>query len=56
MSDAFHNPPARPWAQAQPTPGPMFRCARCDKPRLPQGRRLQRVMGLRTWVCAGCAK
>ena len=33
-----------------------FMCARCAKPRLSQGRKLQRVQGLRTWVCKGCAK
>lgn len=34
---------------------PTFRCAGCDKPRLATGRKLLRVMGLKTWVCAECA-
>lgn len=34
----------------------LFQCMRCAKPKPQQGRRLQRVQGLRTWVCAGCAK
>ena len=41
-------------------PGPglqaTFRCGRCDKPRQSLGRKLQRVLGLRTWVCKGCVK
>lgn len=34
----------------------LFNCMRCSKPKPQTGRRLQRVQGLRTWVCAGCAK
>lgn len=32
-----------------------FRCAVCSKFRLVAGRRLQRVHGLKTWVCKDCA-
>ena len=34
----------------------LFACMRCGKNKPQQGRKLQRVQGLRTWVCAGCAK
>lgn len=34
----------------------LFNCMRCALPKPQTGRRLQRVQGLRTWVCAGCAK
>ena len=34
----------------------LFHCMRCALPKPQTGRRLQRVQGLRTWVCAGCAK
>ena len=34
----------------------LFRCAACGNPRQCLGRRLQRVHGLRQWVCKGCAK
>lgn len=34
----------------------LFQCMRCAKPKPQTGRKLQRVQGLRTWVCAGCAK
>lgn len=33
-----------------------FRCGACCKPKPITGRRLKRVMGLRQYVCAGCAK
>lgn len=33
-----------------------FRCAACCKHKPIRGRRLQRVLGLRQYVCAGCAK
>ena len=33
-----------------------FCCARCAKHKPTPGRKLQRVGGLRQWVCAGCAK
>lgn len=46
---------------AQRNPGgggmaPAFLCAACNKRKDSNGRRLERVFGLRTWVCAGCAK
>lgn len=31
-----------------------FMCGRCHKPRLQLGRKLQRVLGVRCFVCAGC--
>jgi hypothetical protein len=45
----------------QPAAGPghsgAWLCALCGKPQFVQaGRRLRRVRGLRTWVCARCAK
>ena len=33
-----------------------FKCGACCKPKPIQGRRLKRVLGLRQYVCAGCAK
>jgi hypothetical protein len=33
-----------------------FRCAACAGVRLVQGRKLQRVQGLRQFVCKGCVK
>lgn len=45
--------------QRTPTGGghaSLFQCMRCGNKRSQQGRRLQHVRGLRTWVCAGCAK
>lgn len=38
------------------SPGQTFRCGACGQFRRLLGRKLQRVHGLRTWVCAGCAK
>lgn len=32
-----------------------FFCALCNQPRNALGRKLQRVQGLRQWVCKGCA-
>ena len=34
----------------------LFNCMACAKHKPQQGRRMQRFRGLRTWVCAGCAK
>lgn len=44
--------------QAAPAAGmsQSFRCGACCKPKPILGRRLQRVMGLRQYVCCGCAK
>lgn len=36
--------------------GSMFLCALCAKRKVCFGRRLQRVQGLKTWVCKGCVK
>jgi hypothetical protein len=33
-----------------------FLCARCGQNKSSNGRKLQMVKGLRTWVCAGCVK
>jgi len=33
----------------------LFRCAACAKPSSTTGRKLQRVLGLRQYVCARCA-
>lgn len=33
-----------------------FLCAACARSRPVPGRRLRRVAGLRTWVCAHCAR
>jgi predicted SprT family Zn-dependent metalloprotease len=33
-----------------------FRCAACAQPKPTLGRRLKRVLGLRQYVCKGCAK
>lgn len=33
-----------------------FRCGACTKPRPIFGRRMRRVLGLRQYVCKGCAK
>lgn len=34
---------------------PAFMCGLCAKPSAGKGQKLQRVRGLRTWVCAACA-
>lgn len=34
----------------------LFHCMACAKHKPQQGRRMQRFRGLRTWICAGCAK
>ena len=56
MSDERDNP-AMP-ARTQPGVGhySAFMCGRCNKPKGTTGRRLQLVLGLRTWVCAGCVR
>lgn len=33
-----------------------FVCARCTQPGHVAGRRLQRIGGVKRWVCKGCAK
>jgi hypothetical protein len=42
------------------SPGPgvlaTFLCPRCAKSKSCVGRKLQRVRGLRTWVCRACAR
>lgn len=42
------------------TPGPgifsLFLCAACGQKKASTGRKLARVHGLRTWVCAACAE
>lgn len=44
---------------SQTAPGigswPSFMCGACGRRRSIGGRRMQRVAGLRTWVCAACA-
>lgn len=36
--------------------GMTFKCAACVKPKPIVGRKLQRVDGVRQYVCAGCAR
>lgn len=33
-----------------------FRCARCNLPKAPLGRRLQMVQGIKQFVCKGCVE
>jgi predicted SprT family Zn-dependent metalloprotease len=33
-----------------------FKCGRCEQPRSTQGRKLEKVKGLRQYVCQGCVK
>lgn len=35
---------------------PMFLCGCCSRKRATTGRKLARVLGLRTWVCVDCAE
>ena len=47
-----------PDVKFRPTPAGhyiTFMCPRCAKKKDSHGRKLQRVLGLRTWVCRGCA-
>ena len=33
----------------------LFQCAKCSQRRETRGRKLQRVQGVKQWVCRGCA-
>lgn len=56
MTDRMRDRPDPPF-RAVGTGMPMsFRCAACAKPKPVPGRRLKRVLGLRQWVCKGCAE
>lgn len=55
-SDNSRRQPDAPWRNVGTGMSQNFRCARCDKPSPSEGRRLQRVAGLRTYVCKRCAK
>lgn len=41
---------------AGPGCAPMFLCGACSRPKATTGRKLARVLGLRTWVCSKCAE
>lgn len=43
------------WQPGPVSASPTFRCGACSQPRSTGGRKLRRVLGLRTWVCAACA-
>lgn len=53
LARASENQTAEP---AGPGLSQLFRCPSCDRNRQMTGRKLRRVMGLRTWICAECAK
>lgn len=42
-----------PWV-AQSGPLVTFRCGACDMPRVPMGRKVLKVRGLRVFVCQAC--
>ena len=45
-------------ASRTPGPGcaPLFLCGACNKRKGTTGRKLAKVLGLRTWCCAKCVK
>jgi hypothetical protein len=55
-SDDTRSPPDAKWQPTGVGMAPTFRCALCSKPRSPTGRKLQRVQGVRQWVCKYCVK
>jgi hypothetical protein len=55
-SDTARHAPDVHWRHIGTGMSQRFRCARCDKPSESQGRKLQRVQGVRQYVCKGCAK
>lgn len=44
------------WRHAGPGHSSTFRCGQCDQPRLPTGRKLLPVRGLRVYVCKACVQ
>lgn len=50
------NPPDVRWKPAGTGHGMSFKCAACVKPKPILGRKLQRVDGVRQFVCKGCAR
>lgn len=56
MSDRIRTAPDVKFKPAGIGTGATFMCALCCKPRVTLGRKLQRVNGLRTYVCRGCAR
>ena len=46
----------RPFRTAGVGMAPMFLCPCCAKRKHSTGRRLQRVQGIRQWVCQQCVK
>lgn len=56
MSDRIRTSPDVPFKPAGIGCAPTFRRACCHKPKLIAGRKLQRVCGLRTYVCKECAR
>lgn len=45
-----------PWARLIPREVHLRACGNCNKRTPTLGSRLRRVDGVRTWVCAACAK
>lgn len=58
MKEADRSQKAADTKWASPGPGMYitFRCGACSKVKSCIGRKLKRVMGLRQYVCEGCAK
>lgn len=52
--DGSSKPADAPWRPSGIGHASTFLCGRCDTPSLTTGRRLRRVLGLRTYVCARC--
>lgn len=55
MTDRMRDRPDPPFRAVGTGMHMAFRCAACAKPKPVPGRRLKRVLGLRQWVCKGCA-
>jgi hypothetical protein len=55
-SDNSVKQPDAKWRHAGPGMSSLFRCALCGQARVTLGRKLQPVLGLRQWVCKGCAR
>jgi hypothetical protein len=54
--DRLRSTPDTAWRSPGPGMYITFRCGACAKVKSCNGRKLKRIMGLRQYVCAGCAK
>lgn len=56
MSDDRNQPAQPAFRNAGVGHGSAFLCAACNTHKGTLGRRMQKVRGLKTWVCRGCVK